>query len=302
MIRRAVIGAVLALASAALAIQAAALKYEHGQLLRLDPRDESVWAGATHIEVSRQAKQFRRIVIRDFSLSAAGTLAVSASASFNAGVNTNVVLLFNARLPAEPPKVLTTGDVFCEHLAWGQSRLWCLGPDFRRMVASQPYAVLWQIGLDGDLKPVLHRDQFALNAAPPWKTAALGDAQLMVNGETAWIWHPGAGSVIRLASQPNEPARFGVSGSVAGRSRISMAVWGERIAALLPVRTEGEETFTTPYALFALDPSQHQWVRISPTLLPRGAQLLAVEDGKAVVWDRRGKGQLLRKEIEYPSR
>lgn len=302
MIRWAAIGMALALASATPILHAAAIKYEHGLLLRLDPRDESVWVGETHLEVARAAKQFRRLTIRDFSLNASGTLAVSASASFNAGVNTNVVLLLNARLPAEPPRVLTTGDVFCEHLAWGGEDLWCLGPDFRRMVAGQPYTVLWRLSLDGELKPVIHRDQFPAGASPPWKSAALGDAQLIADGGTVWIWHPGAASLYRLANQPSGLTRFAVSGSPAGRSRISMAAWGNRVAALLPVRTKGEETFTTPYALFVLEPNHRQWLSASPTLLPRGAQLLAVENAQALIWDRRGKGRLLRIPLDYPAR
>lgn len=299
---RAAAGTVLAFAAATPFLHAASLKYEHGRLLRLDPRDESVWVGETHLEVARAAKQFRRLTIRDFSLNPAGTLAVSASASFSAGVNTNVVLLFNALLPAELPKVLTTGDVFCEHLAWGGQDLWCLGPDFRRMVAGQPYSVLWRLTLDGELKPIVHRDQFPAGAGPPWKSGAVGDAQVIADAGTVWIWHPGVASLYRLTSQPNELARFAVSGSPAGRSRISMAAWGHRVAALLPVRTKGEESFTTPYALFVLDPNQRQWLSASPTLLPRGAQLLAVESGQAVIWERRGKGRLLRIPLEYPVR
>lgn len=302
MIRRAAIGAVLALASSAPSIPAATLKYEHGQLLRLDPRDESVWVGETHVQAARAAKQFRRITIRDFSLNAAGTLAVSASASFNAGVNTNVVLLFNAALPDEPPRILTTGDVFCEHLAWGGEALWCLGPDFRKMVANQPYGVLWRLSLDGELTPVLERSQFPANAGPPWKSAALGDAQLMTSGGTVWIWHPGAALLYRLGEQPKELIRLSAGGAAAGRSRISMAVYGDRVAALLPVRNRGEETFTTPYALFLVDPSQRQWLSASSALLPRGAQLLAVESGQAIIWDRRGRGRLLRIPLEAPSR
>jgi len=282
-------------------LNAAALKFEQGQLIRLDPRDESVWVGETHIEAARLAKQFRRLTIRDFSLNASGALAVSASASFNAGVNTNVVLLFNARIPGEPPKVLPTGDVFCEHLAWGGEGLWCLGPDFRKMVANQPYTVLWKVNLDGEIRPVLDRDRFPAGAGPPWKSGALGEAQLMAGRDGVWIWHPGAGSLYRYVERPNELTGFGVRGSAsAGRSRISAAVWGGRVTALLPVRTKGEESFTTPYALFVLDPKQRQWLSAAPTLLSRGTQLLAVEDGQAVLWDRRGKGRLLRIPLDDP--
>jgi hypothetical protein len=299
---RVAIGTVLAVAFAAPVLPAASLKFEYGQLLRLDPRDESVWVGATQIKVASQATQFRRLTIRDFSLDSSGTLAVSASASYSAGVLTNIVLLFNARLPDAPPRILTTGDVFCEQLAWGANGLWCMGPDFRKMVASQPYTVLWRVSTDGDLTPVLERSQFPAGAGPPWKSAALGEAKLMVGGETVWIWHPGAASLYRLAQQPNEPARFAVSGSARGRSSISMAVWGESVVALLPIRTRAEEAFTTQYALFSLDPQQRQWLSASPDLFPRGAQLLAVENNQAIVWDRRGKGRLIRIQLEMPGR
>ena len=129
--------ALLLLASATLSC-AASLKFEHGHLIRLDPRDESIWIDRVHIQAARLAPQFRRITIRGFSLNASATLAVSASASMGAGVLTNVILLFNTAAPAAPG-VIATGDIFCEHLAWGGEDLYCLGPDFRKMVAGEPY-------------------------------------------------------------------------------------------------------------------------------------------------------------------
>jgi hypothetical protein len=287
--------------AAALSLNAAALKYEHGQLLRLDPRDESVWAGNTHIEVARRASQFRRITIRDFSLSSSGTLAVSASASMNVGVMTNVVLLFKLNDPA-PPTALATGDVFCEHLAWNQTNLLCMGPDFRKMVAGEPHAVLWLLTPDGDLKPLLRRDQFPAGVAPPWKTAALGDPQLLVSDSVSWIWNPSAGSVVKVPPDSSQLVNFNVSIAERGRSRISMAAWNETVVALLPIRRRAEEGFTTPYALFALDTRTGGWLTASQSLLPRGAQLLAVENGQAVIWDRRGKGTLLRIPLDISSR
>ncbi len=292
--------ALVVMLAAALPTFAASLKYERGQLLRLDPSDESVWAGNTHIEVARRASQFRRITIRDFTLNANGVLAVSASASMNVGVMTNVVLLFNPDDPS-PPTTLATGDVFCEHLAWGKAGLWCMGPDFRKMVAGEPHAVLWMLTLDGGLKPLLRRDQFAGGAGPPWKTAALGDPQLLVSDHATWIWNPSAGAVVRVSPEASQPANFNAGITSRGRSRISMAALKETVVALLPIRQRAEESFTTPYALFALDPRNSRWLSASGTLLPRGAQLLAVENGQAVVWDRRGKGALLRIPLDISS-
>ena len=287
--------------AAALSLNAAALKYEHGQLLRLDPRDESVWVGNTHIEVARRTSQFRRITIRDFSLSSIGTLAVSASASMNVGVMTNVVLLFKLDDPA-PPAAIATGDVFCEHLAWNQTNLLCMGPDFRKMVAGEPHAVLWTIAPGGDLTPILRRDQFPSGVAPPWRSAALGDPQLLVSESASWIWTPSAATVVKVQPDSSQIVKFNVSVPERGRSRISMAAWNKTVVALLPVRQRTEEGFTTPYALFALDPRTGRWSAASQSLLPRGAQLLAVENGQAVVWDRRGKGTLLRIPLDISSR
>ncbi len=287
------LAALIVMLAAAFPLHAASLKYEHGQLLRLDPRDESVWLGKTHIEVARRASQFRRITIRDFSLNSKGILAVSASASMNVGVMTNVVLLFNPNDSA-PPTALATGDVFCDHLAWNQTNLLCMGPDFRKMVAGEPYAVLWRLAPDGDLTPLLRRDQFPTGVAPPWKSAALGDPQLLVSESASWIWNPSAGTVVKVPPYSSQIVNFNVSIPERGRSRISMAAWNETVVALLPIRRRAEEGFTTPYALFALDPRTGCWLTASHSLLPRGAQLLAVENGQAVIWDRRGKGALLR--------
>ncbi len=294
------LAALIVMLAAALPVYAASLKFERGQLLRLDPSDESVWVGRTHVEVARRASQFRRITIRDFSLNANGILAVSASASMNVGVMTNVVLLFKPNDPS-PPTALATGDVFCENLAWNQTNLLCMGPDFRKMVAGEPHAVLWLLTLDGDLKPLLRRDQFASGVGPPWKTAALGDPQLMVSDGTAWIWNPSAGSVVRLSPDTSQPVNFNAGSPSSGRSRISMAAWNETVVALLPIRQRAEESFTTPYALFSLDPRNGRWLTASRALLPRGAQLLAVENGQAVIWDRRGKGALLRIPLDIPN-
>lgn len=280
---------------------AASLKYEHGHLIRLDPRDESIWIDRTHIEAARLAPQFRRITIRDFSLNARSTLAVSASASMGAGVLTNIILLFNTAAPTSP-EVIATGDVFCEHLAWGGEDLYCLGPDFRKMVANEPYSVLWHITAKGDIHPALPREKFPPSAGPPWKSAALGDAQLLCSGDALWLWHPGAAQLYRFTPATNELSSFAVNVNPAGRSRISIALWNDAPLALLPLRQRGDETFTTPYALFAFSPRDRRWLTVSPSLLPRGAQLLAVESGHALVWDRRGKGQLLRILLSPPAR
>lgn len=297
--------AALLLLAAALPSGAASLKYEHGRLIRLDPRDESLWLGDIHFEAARLARQFRRITIRDFSLNPSGTLAVSASASLGAGVLTNVILLFNTAAPSAP-EVIATGDVFCEHLAWGGEALYCLGPDFRKMVAGEPYSVLWRITPNGDLQPVLDRDKFHPSSGPPWKPAALGDAQLLAasNGDI-WIWHPGAAQLYRFTPATNALSQFPVNVSTQTRSRISMALWNDTPVALLPLRQRGDETFTTPYALFTLTPRDARWFTVSPSKFPRGAQLLAVESDQALrwalIWDRRGKGQLLRIPLSPPA-
>lgn len=300
MARLAATFAAFLLAAASLS-QAASLKYEHGRLIRLDPRDESLWLDSTHIEAASLARQFRRITIRDFSLNARATLAVSASASMGAGVLTNVVLLFNAAAPAAP-EVIATGDVFCEHLAWGREDLYCLGPDFRKMVAGSPYSVLWRITPAGDIHTALPRDKFPPSAGPPWKSAALGDAQLLAAGETIWIFHPGAAQIFRFTPSTNELTAFPVNVNPAGRSRVSMAIWNGAPLVLLPLRQGGDESFTTPYALFSLSPQDRRWLTASSSKLPRGAQLLAVESGHALVWDRRGKGRLLRIPLDAPAR
>ncbi|MBA3973329.1 MAG: hypothetical protein C0504_03810 [Candidatus Solibacter sp.] len=292
--------AALLLAAAPLA-HAASLKYEHGHLIRLDPRDESLWLDSTHIEAARLARRFRRITIRDFSLNARATLAVSASASLGAGVLTNVILLFNTAAPASP-EVIATGDVFCDHLAWGGEDLYCLGPDFRKMVAGEPYSVLWRIPPNGDIHPVLPRDRFPPATAPPWKTAALGDAQLLSARDALWIFHPGAAQLFRFTPSTSELSSFPVNVNPAGRSRISIAIWNDTPLALLPLRQRGDESFTTPYALFSFSPHDRRWLTASSAKLPRGAQLLAVDGNHALLWDRRGKGRLLRIALDAPAR
>jgi hypothetical protein len=293
--------ALLLFGLAGIAVDAASLKYEHGRLLRLDPRDESVWVGETRIDVAGQAKQFRQITVRDFSINAKGTLAVSASAAYNAGVLDNVILLFDTTAPA-PPKIIPTGDVFCELLSWGPSGLWCMGPDFRKLVANEIFAALWVVALDGDMAPLLRRDKFPEGDGPPWKSGLLGDPQLFESGGGMWIWVPNAGTVIRYGSRFTAPTFFGSGVAPVAKSRISMAGWGGTVLGLFPLRTQGEETFTTPYALFSLDAQGRRWLRASDALLPRGAQLLAVENNQAVIWDRRGKGSLVRVPLRPPVR
>ena len=68
------------------------------------------------------------------------------------------------------------------------------------------------------------------------------------------------------------------------------------------LRQRGDETFTTPYALFLFSPAERRWLTASSAKLPRGAQLLAVESGHALIWDRRGKGRLLRIPLDAPAR
>lgn len=275
----------------AFAVQFAAAqppRFANGVLLLFDPAGQRLVAkpldaarGQREISLAHAPEPYESLVVRDYVPRRDGRLAVSAAGVLPGRDGlANLILHYDLNDPAQPATLASTGPVSCAHLAEAEGRLWCLGPNQPALMRGQDYGVLYL--LDERMqepRAVVKRGALPRSAErSPWGAAS--QLAAAANGELL-AWMPGvrrmvriAGGRIRIDELPWDPR---------AQSLVSIALDEQgRLHALMPLA--GEETFATGYAVFRRD--GRDWVRLTREAIPRGARLVGVEAGAALVASR----------------
>jgi hypothetical protein len=234
-----------------------------GKTLTVDPAEFEVYSA----------------LVIDYSVAPGDVLYVSAYVNFGLGERRYALLRYDLR-QKELPALRHLPGVGCPHLGAGEHGVWCIDPlaSAARHAVPMLHWIAWMGGvksypleLEGD--------------------AALGSPRVVVGDlDRAVVWWTVRRTVLDVEPERGIVQQSPIAVFGQGHAITSFVLApGGRVQALLPLRGDGEETLTTPYALAELDAGRKQWRRLlKGTRFVRGAQLAGWSAGRLWIWNRRG--------------
>ncbi len=220
--------------------------------------------------------------VEDFSISPDRVLYVAAYANFGLGDSRYALIRYSFQETDGKPEIRHLPDVRCRHLGAGLHGVWCLDPEPREM-RNEPPTLTW-IAFLGAVR------RYALAGEPgQW----LGPAQVVVaRDDVAETWLPSLRLFVEAHPSDAIRAQAPIPVDPASRALTSFAVSpGGKIQALLPLRENGVELLTTPYALAELNAQRNAWRRLLPgRRFERGSRLAGWSATQLWLWNRATHG------------
>ena len=216
--------------------------------------------------------------VEDFSISPDGVLYVAAYVNFGLGDSRYALLRYALLEMGAEPQVRHLPDVRCRFLGAGVHGVWCLDPEPREMRAEPP-TLTW-IAFLGTVRRYTVLREPGISLGPPRVVVAGDDvAETWLPSMRAFLEAHPMGGVRTQAPIPVDPS---------SRALTSFAVSpGGRIQALAPLRENGVEMLTTPYALVELNAQRNAWRRLVPgRRFARGSLLAGWSATELWLWNR----------------
>ena len=216
--------------------------------------------------------------VEDFSISPDGVLYVAAYVNFGLGDSRYALLRYAFLEAGAEPQVRHLPDVRCRFLGAGVHGVWCLDPEPREMRAEPP-TLTW-IAFLGTVRRYTVLREPGISLGPPRVVVAGDDvAETWLPSMRAFLEAHPMGGVRTQAPIPVDPS---------SRALTSFAVSpGGRIQALAPLRENGVEMLTTPYALVELNAQRNAWRRALPgRRFARGSLLAGWSATELWLWNR----------------
>lgn len=223
----------------------------------------------------------RHTVVGDVARWGAGRIAVSVLLKLKMSETRYGVVLLDLHNPKQPAEFHDLGGYWCESLAPGPDEtLWCAGAQVKKATElEKDYHLLRRY--DRDFRVV--QEEFPRNRFEGVRPAG----RLMPGpGGSAVLWIPAYRVFCDTGAAGPASCRSDLPVTTAGRPMPSVALAPTgSLLALLPNRN-GNETLSTPYALFSTGPGR-AWAKVdgSPEV-PRGVQMAGYGERGVALWNR----------------
>jgi hypothetical protein len=216
--------------------------------------------------------------VEDFSISPDGVLYVAAYVNFGLGDSRYALLRYALLEMGAEPQVRHLPDVRCRFLGAGVHGVWCLDPEPREMRAEPP-TLTWIAFLGAVRRYTVLREP-GISLGPP-RVVVAGD-------DVAETWLPSMRAFLEAHPMDGVRTQAPIPVDPSSRALTSFAVSpGGRIQALAPLRENGVEMLTTPYALVELNAQRNAWRRMLPgRRFARGSLLAGWSATELWLWNR----------------